>query len=234
MTRIQREFRESFAMPGCGGRPLPSAPMTPGALVRRLLPDRLERAVADAYRDSFVDLDDLARTIGSLGRFESAIEVGCGEGALASRLVGTTGATYLGIDIASSPGRGYDGPPDRATFRQQRAEDLAATGAQADLVVLSDVVHHVPTAERHEFIATCHRLVGAGGLLAVKEWERRRNPAHALAYGSDRYVSGDRGVSFVDRDELLALLTSAAPGMAVVCEARIPPRRNNLFVALRR
>jgi SAM-dependent methyltransferase len=207
--------------------------MTPGALVRRLLPDRIERAVADTYREAFVDLDDLARTIGSLGRFESAIEVGCGEGALASRLVRTTAATLVGIDIAPSPGRGYDGPVERATFRQQRVEDLAATGAQADLVVLSDVVHHVPAAQRLDFVATCRRLVRDGGLLAVKEWERRRNPAHALAYGSDRYVSGDRGVSFVDRDELLALLTSAAPGMAVVCEARIPPRRNNLLVALR-
>jgi 2-polyprenyl-6-hydroxyphenyl methylase/3-demethylubiquinone-9 3-methyltransferase len=76
-------------------------------------------------------------------------------------------------------------------------------------------------------------LVAPGGLLAVKEWERRPNAFHALAYGSDRYVSGDRGVSFLDRDELVALLDTAAPGLARVCEARIPPRRNNLLVALR-
>lgn len=207
--------------------------MTPGALVRRVLPERVERAVADAYRDAFVDLDDLARTIGSLGRFETAVEVGCGEGALASRLTRTTDATILGIDIAPNPGRNYAGAPGRVEFRQQRVEDLVAEGAAADLVVLSDVIHHVPDADRADFVRSCVALVAPGGLLVVKEWERRSNAFHALAYGSDRYVSGDRGVSFLSRDELVGLLTATAESMAVVCEARIPPRRNNLLVALR-
>ena len=207
--------------------------MTPGAVVRRVLPARLERRVADAYRDAFVDLDDLARTIGSLGRFATAIEVGCGEGALATRLARTTDARILGIDIAPDPGRHYAGPAGRAEFRCQRVEDLVAEGTVADLVVLSDVIHHVPAAERPAFLRSCHRLVGPGGLLVVKEWEKRPNAFHALAYGSDRYVSGDRTVSFLTRDELLALVTEATVDMVVVCETRIPPRRNNLLVGLR-
>ena len=207
--------------------------MTPGALVRRILPEHLERTVADAYRDAFVNLDDLARTIGSLGRFRRIIEVGCGEGALSSRLVRTTEARILGIDIAPNPGRGYTGDRAQATFRSQRVEDLLAEGATADLVVLSDVIHHVPVAERPAFLRSCRRLLAPGGLLVVKEWERRGNVFHALAYGSDRYVSGDRTVSFLTRDELLALLTEADDGLSVVCEARIPPRRNNLLVGLR-
>lgn len=207
--------------------------MTLGALVRRFLPARAERLVADAYRDAFVDLDDLARSIGSLERFESIIEVGCGEGALAHRIVRTSDALYTGIDIAPNPGRAYGGPPARATFRTQRVEDLATEGALADLVVLSDVVHHVPTGERIEFLRNCLRLVRPGGIIAVKEWERRRNLAHAFAFISDRYVSGDTGVSFLSRDELVSLLTAEAPDAVLVCEARIPPRRNNLLVALR-
>ena len=207
--------------------------MTPGALVRRLLPARAERAVADAYRDAFVDLDDLARTIGSLGRFVTAIEVGCGEGALSARLLATTDARLLGIDIAPEPGRRCTGEPGRARFRRQRVEELVAEGATADLVVLSDVVHHVPVAERPTFLRACRLLLAPGGLLVVKEWERRRNLFHALAYGSDRYVSGDRGVSFLTRDDLLALLHEAEPDLTVVCETRVPPRRNNLLVGLR-
>ena len=133
--------------------------MTPGALVRRVLPESVERLVADAYRDAFVDLDDLARTIGSLGRFDTAIEVGCGEGALASRLTRTTDATVLGIDIAPNPGRNYTGTPGRASFRQQRVEDLVAEGATADLVVLSDVIHHVPAGDRPAFLRSCAALL---------------------------------------------------------------------------
>ena len=207
--------------------------MTPGTLVRRLLPEQVERRVADAYRDAFVDLDELARTIGSLGRFVTAIEVGCGEGALASRLALTTEARLLGIDIAPDPGRSYTGPGGRATFRRQRVEDLVAEGTTADLVVLSDVIHHVPEPERPGFLRACRKLVNPGGLLVVKEWERRSNAFHALAFGSDRYVSGDRTVSFLTRDELVALVTEATVDLAVVCETRIPPRRNNLLLGLR-
>lgn len=207
--------------------------MTPGALVRRVLPPRVERLVADAYRDVFVDLDELARTIGSLGAFGRAVEVGCGEGALASRLTRTTDAQVLGIDIAPDPGRNYTGEPGRATFRQLRVEELVASGHTADLVVLSDVVHHVPAGERDAFLRSCRQLLAPGGLLVVKEWERRPNVAHALAYGSDRYVSGDRTVGFLTRDELVALLGRSCPDLASVCEARIPPRRNNLLLGLR-
>lgn len=189
--------------------------------------------MADAYRDAFVDLDDLARTIGSLGRFERGVEVGCGEGALTTRLTRTTDATFVGIDIAPSPGGGYRGDPGRATFRSQRVEDLVAEGVTFDLVVLSDVIHHVTQAGRVSFLRHCRALVAPGGLLAVKEWERRTNAFHALAYGSDRYVSGDRTVSFLDRDELVGLLSVAAGDLTIVCETRIPPRRNNLLVALR-
>lgn len=207
--------------------------MTPGALVRRVLPTRVERLVADAYRDVFVDLDELARTIGSLGVFSRAVEVGCGEGALASRLSRTTDAQLLGIDIAADPGRNYTGAPGRASFRQTRVEELVGAGHTADLVVLSDVVHHVPTDERVAFLRSCRALLTPGGLIVVKEWERRPGIAHALAYGSDRYVSGDRNVGFLTRAQLVALVHLAAPDLVAVCETRVPPRRNNLLLGLR-
>jgi len=206
--------------------------MALGSNLRKFLPQPIERSVAEAYRSAFVDLDELARTINSLGKFESTVEVGCGEGALTTRLTKVCESTVLGIDIAAGPGRNYVGDPARASFRQMRVESLVEEGFRADLVVVSDVVHHIPSQERLAFLGCCAALLAPFGVLVVKDWERRANPFHLLGYVSDRYLSGDRTVSFASRDELVALLKDAAPQLTLVCETRVPPRRNNLLLGM--
>ena len=67
-----------------------------------------------------------------------------------------------------------------------------------------------------------------GGILVVKEWERRRNLAHAAAFVSDRFISGDHGVSFMSGDELVTLLGDAAPAAKVSRRPSIPPHANNV------
>lgn len=205
----------------------------PGKVIRRLLPRGLERRAANAYRSYYIDLSELARTIESLGPFSDVIEVGCGEGALATQIAEVSTSKFTGIDIAGEPGANFVGDRTRATFRKASADDLLAEGAKADAVVVSDVLHHVESDRRAEFLQACERLVKPGGMLIVKEWERRRNFAHALAHGSDRYLTGDAHVAFASRSELVDLLSGALPGMDLVCECRIPPRRNNLLFAFR-
>ncbi len=205
----------------------------PGKVIRKLLPRGLERRAANAYRSYYIDLSELARTIHSLGPFDHVIEVGCGEGALATQIARVSNSTFTGIDIADGPGANFVGDRTRATFRQASAEELVTEGARADAVVVSDVLHHVESDKRVEFLHTCEQLVAPGGMLIVKEWERRRNVAYALAYGSDRYLTGDTHVAFASRSELIDLFTGALAGMGLVCECRIPPRRNNLLFAFR-
>jgi hypothetical protein len=41
----------------------------------------------------------------------------------------------------------------------------------------------------------------ANGTIVVKYRVRRRNFAHLAAYGSDRYISGDKGVEFYAENE---------------------------------
>ena len=183
--------------------------MTIGSTVRRMLGPRLERAAADRYRRLFVDLDSLASTIAGLGNFDSVIEVGCGEGALLSRLMDDLppGAAGLGIDIAANPGHGYTGRNQNVVFRQTAVADVVAEGQRFDLVVVSDVLHHIPAVDRVGFLETCRDLLAPDGTIVVKEWVRRRNIAHLAAYGSDRYVSGDKGVQFYTEDELQTVFT---------------------------
>jgi SAM-dependent methyltransferase len=214
---------------------LGSISMPLGPTVRRLLGPRLERMAADRYRRMFVDLDQLAASIAALGPFSTVVEVGCGDGSLMTRLMAVLGddVSGLGIDIAAHPGRAYAGPA-RVRFKQTEVADVVASGERFDLVVVSDVLHHVPVADREAFLDSCRQLLMPRGTIVVKEWVRRPNVAHLAAYGSDRFVSGDRGVSFYSEAELRQAFRRVfchdeAP--LVISHAR--PHRNNVILATR-
>ncbi|CAB4882994.1 unannotated protein [freshwater metagenome] len=208
--------------------------MTIGSTVRTLLGPRLEQVAANAYRRMFVDLDTVAATVAGLGSFENVIEVGCGEGALMTRLLDALAPTAqgFGIDIAVNPGHNYAGNNTNVEFRQADVADIVGEGRRFDLVVVSDVLHHIPPADRRGFLESCRSLLAPGGTVVVKEWVRRRNLAHAAAYGSDRYISGDTTVAFYTESELERLFAD------VFCHNRAPfsrayarPHRNNVILA---
>ncbi|WP_441245639.1 class I SAM-dependent methyltransferase [Kitasatospora sp. McL0602] len=203
--------------------------------VRRRL-GKYEIPAAELYRSVFIDLDSLATTLLSLGKPKRILEIGCGDGAVAERLVGALpDAEYVGIDVMDNPGRLFQGDRGRAEFRSVYSHDLRAEEpALFDLVLVVDVLHHVPPAQRDALLRDAEALLAPGGTLIVKEWERRSDLAHLMAYTADKYVSGDKNVVFGDRDELLATVSSALPGLSVFCETRVPPKRNNILFALRR
>ena len=199
-----------------------------------MLGPRLERAAADRYRRLFVDLDLLAATIVGLGSFDTIVEVGCGEGALLTRIMDGLGpdASAVGIDIAANPGHGYTGRNKRVEFRQADVADVVAEGRRFDLVVISDVLHHIPPPDRRGFLESCRQLLASNGTIVVKEWVRRRNLAHLAAYGSDRYISGDRGVQFFTEQELQGLFSEVfRSGGAPLFTSYSRPHWNNVVLA---
>lgn len=206
-----------------------------GTTIRHRL-GRWEIPAADAYRSRFINLDDLADTLASLTGPKRILEIGCGDGSFAERLCAVfPDAEYLGIDISPAPGRLFRGDRSRATFRGVLSADLIAEGpAPFDLVAIVDVVHHVPERMRVPILRDAATLTAPDGMVAVKDWERGRGLAHVMAYTADRYVSGDKTVRFPSREELRTTIDEGLPGFEVACEARIPPRRNNVLYALRR
>lgn len=205
-----------------------------GTAIRHRL-GRWEVPAAEAYRGRFINLDDLAATLGSLAHPKRILEIGCGDGAFAERLCRRyPDAEYLGIDISPHAGRLFRGDRSRATFRTMRTADLVAEDPEPfDLVVVVDVLHHVPEAARLSILTDGAALTSPAGMVAVKDWERGRGLSHLAVYLADRYVTGDK-VRFPGREELVELVATGLPEFEVVCEARIPPRRNNVLYALRR
>jgi 2-polyprenyl-3-methyl-5-hydroxy-6-metoxy-1,4-benzoquinol methylase len=210
--------------------------MSIGATVRARL-GRFEQPVAEAYRAMFIDLDDLARRVDATAPgARRVLEIGCGDGSVADRVVRThPRARYLGIDVSASPGRRYTGAPDRATFATMTSGQLRATEpAPFDLVLVVDVLHHVhDVRDRAALLADAAALLAPGGVLLVKEWARGRHPAYFAGAVADRYVSGDRDARFMDRAELSALL-AAVPELAVTATASVRPWPCNVLVTARR
>jgi 2-polyprenyl-6-hydroxyphenyl methylase/3-demethylubiquinone-9 3-methyltransferase len=204
-----------------------------GRAVRTRL-GRFEEPVSDRYRSFFVDLDDCARILAEHLSARSILEVGCGDGQLASALVARfPQARYVGIDIAPDVGRLYHGDPERASFASVDSRTfLDGTSERFDLVLVVDVLHHVPHAMREDVLDDVRALTVDGGHYAVKDWIRSRSLAHAAAWASDRLLTGDR-VAYFEEDELRAL-ARRHPGDELTIQARVRPRCNNLLLVHRR
>jgi SAM-dependent methyltransferase len=197
---------------------------------------RWEIPAAELYRSCFINLDAFADQLSRLAMPQRILEVGCGDGALAQRLVGTyPEAEYLGIDVAASAGRLYRGEPSRAVFRTITSAQLRAENPQPfDMVIMVDVLHHIPPALRAGVLADVAALTAPAGCFVVKEWASDRPFFGKLGYWADHYVTGDKDVDFMTRDQLRALLAQKLPDFEVVASSTVRPWRENVLLLLTR
>ena len=205
-----------------------------GPIVRRAF-GPFEHRVTAAYRSIYVDLDDYVDAVREwVPDARRILEVGCGEGAVTERLaVAYPNAQITAIDITPRVGRLYRGPTDRVRFRQCAVQDIEAQEPGSfDLVMIADVIHHVPLELRKGLLDAIKGCLAPGGSLIFKEWERSHTPIHWMCHASDRWLTGDR-VSFMSRDEGRAFLAQSFDEAALIDERRVAPWRNNIMTLVR-
>ena len=208
--------------------------MSIGATIRHSF-GPYERQVAELYRGMFVNLEDLAGKIRTWSAPQRVLEIGCGEGALAERVARDfPQSDYLGIDIISHLGRMYAGPEHNVSFRQVTAQDLAIEQPHRfDLILINDVLHHVPDDLRAEILDAARRLLAPRGSLIFKDWVRRVSPIHALCYFADAYIGGDKTVRYMPLGEQRDLIARVFGEGAIAAEATIKPWRHNRAFLIR-
>jgi SAM-dependent methyltransferase len=204
-----------------------------GPLVRRLF-GPYETQIAELYRAAFVDLDGVVANVANWSPAPRLIlEVGCGEGAMTQRLARQfRAAQLLAIDISPRLGRLFKGDSSRVEFRQVPVGTIADSMPKAfDLVLLCDVLHHIPRDLRDDVLADISRCLAPGGVFFLKEWLRSASPVHLAGWASDLLLTGDR-VQYFSEDELRAKVTLhfAPPTESDI--ARVPPWRNNVVLRL--
>jgi 2-polyprenyl-3-methyl-5-hydroxy-6-metoxy-1,4-benzoquinol methylase len=205
--------------------------MAIGPLIRKSF-GRYERQISDAYRSIYLNIDGF---IGQVQRWHSSpatiLEVGCGEGVISEHMYRAfPGAAITAIDITPRIGRLYRGPSDGVRFIRCEVERIAAANPGSfDLVVLCDVLHHVPRTSRRALLDAIRASVARDGAFIFKDWQRSNSAIHWLCYASDRWLTGD-AISFMTREEMRGCLASSFGSAAIVDEARIGPRWNNLAI----
>jgi Methyltransferase domain len=189
--------------------------MTLGALARRMLGERAFVRAADLYRSIFVDLDAVVDCLPAPPPAAEILDVGGGDGALLDRLLARhADARATLVDLAPQIGVAIS-PERRARVRllpATRLADARAAGApRPDWIVLSDVLHHVPRAERDGLLQEVRAAAeGRPFTLIVKEVAPGGFRSR-LAVLADRWVSGDRGVALLAPDETRALVAGVLP-----------------------
>lgn len=195
-----------------------------------------ERQISDAYRAIYIDIVALVEQMRQWApEAKRILEVGCGEGAVTQRLkLAYPAARITAIDITSRVGRLYRGSLDGVRFIRCEVQEIGATEAgQYDLVVLSDVLHHVSPEFRQGLLDSVRTALAPHGILVFKDWQRNHAPIHWLCYASDRWLTGDR-ISYMTREEMREHLAHTFGEAALVAEARVSPWWNNLAILVRR
>ncbi len=199
-----------------------------GQVIRGLF-GRHERRIADAYRALFMDLDDYgAKMRGWAAQPRKVLEVGCGEGAVTEILADAfPHAEILAIDITSRAGRLYLGRRSGVEFRNATIQAIAgAHPATFDLIVLSDVIHHVPDDLRGEVLCAIGKALAPNGRFVLKDWSKSSAPIHWLCHAGDRWLTGDR-VAHLTPSEAKHMVVRHVPKLQPVAEGHIRPWRNN-------
>jgi 2-polyprenyl-6-hydroxyphenyl methylase/3-demethylubiquinone-9 3-methyltransferase len=194
-----------------------------------------ERQISEVYRSIYIDIDAFVELMLQWKPNANRIlEVGCGEGAVTERLNASYPAAKItAIDITPRIGRLYRGSQDDVQFIQCDVQEIAGKeSGRYDLVVLSDVLHHVPLVLRPGLLVAIRTALAPNGTFVFKDWQRNHAPIHWLCYASDRWLTGDR-IIYMTRDEMRAHLANTFGEAALVGEARVRPWWNNIATLVR-
>jgi hypothetical protein len=174
----------------------------PGQIARRILGKYFE-PFGNAYRRIFVDLDRVVefydREVPEKSRI---LDVGGGDGAVIERLLDRRPDLLVTMtDLAENIGQ-FISERNRPRVNLLPKTSIEEMSGQFDIVMISDVLHHVPPESRGQFFAVlasaCERLDSKK--LIFKDVEPK-GVRSFLALLADRYITGDRHVSFPSRKD---------------------------------
>ena len=209
--------------------------MSIGPAVRRML-GPIEAPISSAYRSMFINVGDLGKAMTAVSFGSRVLEVGVGDGMIASQIIGRRpDATVLGIDLAENPGSLFEGDHQRVEFRSISTSELRSEiPGTFDAIIIADVLHHVPPAIRPALLSDVSSLLADDGVLLVKETVVVKSPGYWMGRFSDRWITGDRNVSFLREGELDKLIVDNVPGLVASGRSTIKPWKTNLLLVWRR
>jgi ubiquinone/menaquinone biosynthesis C-methylase UbiE len=121
------------------------------------------------------------------------VDVGCGTGALSipiaarlpsARVIGVDGDPQV-LDIA----RGKPGA-EAVEWTEGLAGALHLKAGEADVVVTSLVLHHLPVQTKREMLSEAHRVLRPGGRLIVADWAAPQDVVASVGFALLQVLDG--------------------------------------------
>ena len=193
--------------------------MTIGSATRGILGKRLFARVGKAYRSVFVNLEKVALAIEPhVPKNGYVIDIGGGDGEPLNYLMAKRSDIHVDmIDLSANLG-GMLKPEFLGRIKTYPCTSIAEFSKMGrpapDCVIISDVIHHVPAADRRAFFDDLKTLIGATPVRLIIKDVEPGSLRSALGYFADRFISGDKNVSLISQTALIALVTEGLPGMA--------------------
>lgn len=194
----------------------------------------LEIPVTNLYRAMFFNINQFADVVRGWASAKKILDLGCGEGSVTELLSQRyPNALITGIDTTDRAGRVFRGDRRRVTFQTQTIQEFARQHAKEyDLVVICDVMHHIPWDMHAEFLTCARKTLKPNGRLVLKEWENLKNPINLICYLSDVYITGD-DVHYGVADDWRDLLRKVFGPASIQQQTRLAPWQNNIAFLVR-
>jgi len=191
--------------------------------------------LGEPYRAIFVDLRKVVTDLANaLPADAHCLDVGGGDGAVANRLLQRRPDISLTV-IDPGPNLGGFIDPAYMGRCEMRAglalSDMVQNVEPFDVVMLNDVVHHVPVEARHDFFADLAALCRRSGCtrLLIKDIEPGGLRA-LMALLSDIYITGECQVVQISAGQMRAQLEAAfGPGTELNFHMSMPDTPNYLL-----
>jgi len=215
--------------------------MSIGSTVRKVLGEKLFSVAGRYYRAIFVNLDEVAKAVDPyIPDHGLLLDIGGGDGEPLNHLLQIRPNLKITmIDLSPNIGGAIkDEFLNRVTRLPQTSirDYINAKRPLPSAIMINDVIHHVPQEHRDEFFKDLKDLVQASENCntIIKDIEPGAFRS-TLSIWADVYISGDKNVKLISRDELknglisvfesvrfeeTSLFTKDKPNYAIVCYPR--------------
>lgn len=195
--------------------------MALGPAIRQKLKShpKIQSTIANLYRSFFLDVGALVEHLPIPSSATSLLNVGTGDGSILNLVARKFPALRITTaDVTQTRGELIEKDiSSRVAMVSYLPNDYTAQFWKQtfDVVLLVDVIHHVPVADRSLLLLNVWSTVSADGVLLVKDVEPHGFRAF-LGLLSDKYLTGDRHVDQVSASDLRRLIEETCPGSSVI------------------
>jgi hypothetical protein len=200
--------------------------MTIGEIARKILGNYFP-VIARGYRLFFVDLSAVAHSISPyITQGAIIVDIGGGDGELLNHLLALRSdirvkmidrSTCIGGSIKKEYLSRVELFPGISMGEFNKAD-----AQKTDVILISDVLHHVPAEERKEFFCGLRALACGQHEMSIiiKDIEPGSLRA-SLSRMADRYISGDKNVTLIGRVDLSRMVSDAFGNTVEVTETNL-------------